>query len=93
MSIPVRVVTNNLGAVPVFEDTANGGAMSVVLEQDNLGAMPVRVLTTRTAGAVPIRYAGSGYTPDTPPVAETYIRITSASDTRTTSTGDTRTTS
>jgi hypothetical protein len=69
MAVPIRVTTTNPGAVPVYEDTSNQGGLLVTLSE-SLAAMPVRVLTARTGGAVPIRYAGEGWTPPpdiTPP--------------------------
>jgi hypothetical protein len=69
MPVPIRPTTTNLGAVPVYEEPSNGGALSVVLS-DSLAAMPVILLTSFRAGAIPIRYAGTSWTPPpdiTPP--------------------------
>lgn len=56
--MPIRLTTTNPGAVPVYEDASNGGALSVTLQQNNLGAMPVREVPFGTGGAVPIIYGG-----------------------------------
>ena len=92
MSMPIYVTTTNLGALPVFENAANPGGLSVVLEQGNLGGMPVRMVAFGTPGAVPIIYAGTGYTPPPIPPVETFIRVTDIGDTRVTSDTDTRVT-